>query len=81
MTIEIAQTDLARDVIRHIITLYKHNSKLNESRPLDYPDQPERYQLFEIDEDDSDIEIEYDMGPRNLDEAIGEFPQLAFVEN
>ena len=81
MTIEISQTDLARDVIRHIITLYKHNPKLNESKPLDYPDQPERYQLYEIDEDDSDIEIEYDMGPRNLDEAIGEFPQLAFVEN
>ena len=49
--------------------------------PLEYPDHPERYQLFELDEDGSDLEIEYDMGPRNFDEAVGEFPQLAFVEN
>ena len=61
MTIEISQTENARDVIRHIITLYKHNPKLSESRPLDYPDEPERYQLFEIDEDGSDIEIEYEV--------------------
>ena len=30
---------------------------------------------------DVTFEIEYDMGPRNPDDAIGEFPQLAFVEN
>ena len=80
-TIEVSNTNTAIDVIRHISTIYKHNPKLNGARPLEYPDQPERYQLFIIEEEDSDIEIEYEMGPRNLDEAIGEFPALAFVEN
>ena len=74
MTIEISNNTSARDVIRHIITLYKHNPQLNNTKPLEYPDEPERYQLFEIDEDDGEIEIEYDMGPRNLEDPIGEFP-------
>ena len=67
--------------MKHIMTLYKHNESLNSENPLQHPDSPERYQLFIVEEDDSDVEIEYDMGPRNPDDAIGEFPQLAFVEN
>ena len=54
---------------------------MNDVNPLEYPDQPDRYELYEVDEDDSDIEIEYDMGPRTLDDPIGEFPKLAFVLN
>ena len=81
ITIEVSSSDRAGDVLRHIMTLYKHNEALNTHNPLQHPDSPERYQLFLIDEDDSDIEVEYDMGPRNVDEAIGEFEKLAFVEN
>ena len=50
---------------------------MNDVNPLEYPDQPDRYELYEIDEEDSDIEIEYDMGPRAFDDPIGEFPQLS----
>ena len=62
------------------MTLYRL-SALEKERPLEYPDEPDRYQLYFIDEDESEHAPEYDMGPRNPDEPIGEFPALAFVEN
>ena len=57
------------------------NSDFSKERPLEFPDEPNRYQLFFIDEDESEHAPEYDMGPRNPDEPIGEFPALAFVLN
>ena len=62
------------------MSLYKLSSH-NESRPLEFPEDAERYQLFFIDEDESEHAPEYDMGPRNPDEPIGEFSTLAFVLN
>lgn len=62
------------------MTLYRL-SALEKEKPLEYPDEPDRYQLYFIDEDESEHAPEYDMGPRNPDEPIGEFPALAFVEN
>ena len=70
---------MARDVIKHIMTLYRHTEELNTECPLEYPDAPERYQLFFIDDDESEHSPDYDMGARNPDEPIGEFPSLAFI--
>lgn len=74
------QNELAKDVIRHIMTLYRH-SELNDARPLEFPESPDRYQLFFIDDDESEHAPDYDMGPRNSSEPIGEFATLAFVLN
>jgi hypothetical protein len=62
------------------MTLYQ-SSEFQKTKPLEFPDDPNRYQLFFIDEDESEHAPEYDMGPRNPEEPIGEFPALAFVLN
>ena len=62
------------------MTLYRH-SQLQDEEPLEFPDSPERYQLYFIDDDETDHSPDYDMGPRNADEPIGEFATLAFVMN
>ena len=49
--------------------------------PLAYPDTPERYCLYLIDEYESDYAPDYDMGPRGANEEVGEFKSLAFMEN
>ena len=79
--IEIGCNELVRDVIKHIMTLYRKDKKLSASRPLEFPEQPERYQLFFIDDDETEYQPDYDMGPRSAEEPIGEFPALAFVLN
>lgn len=78
--IKVLQTELSKNVIKHCMTLYSH-SEFAKKRPLEFPDDPNRYQLFFIDEDESEHAPEYDMGPRNPEEPIGEFPSLAFVLN
>lgn len=80
LTIEVGQNELAKDVIRHILTLYRH-SELNQDKPLEFPESPDRYQLFFIDDDESEYAPDYDMGPRNSAEPIGEFAALAFILN
>lgn len=62
------------------MTLYRH-SDLQEQVPLEFPEDPDRYQLFFIDDDESEHAPDYDMGPRNSEEPIGEFSSLAFVLN
>lgn len=79
--IEIGYNELTRDVIKHIMTLYRTNQELQSSKPLEYPDSPERYCLYFIDDDESEHAPDYDMGPRSVDEPIGEFPTLAFILN
>ena len=79
--IEVGQNELARDVIKHIMTLYRHNKSLYEACPLEFPDAPERYSLYFIDDDESEHAPDYDMGPRNPEEPIGEFATLAFTVN
>ena len=81
MTINIGWNEIVRDVIRHVMTLYRKDKELSAEAPLTYPDNAERYQLFFIDDDESEHCPDYDMGPRNPDEAIGEFASLAFVAN
>ena len=73
--------ELTRDVIKHIMTLYRNNPDLSSSKPLEFPDSPERYSLYFIDDDESEHAPDYDMGPRSVDEPIGEFPTLAFILN
>ena len=80
LTIEVGQNELARDVIKHVMTLYRH-SALEEEHPLEHPHASDRYQLFFIDDDESEHCPDVDMGPRNPDEPIGEFASLAFMLN
>lgn len=79
LEIEISQHDLARDVIRHIITLYK-KSPLAGNTPIEFPKEPERYELWLIDEYESEYAPDTDMGPRASSEEIGEFTSLAFMK-
>ena len=81
MEIRVGYNEKTRDVIRHIMTQYRHNKDLNEAMPLQFIDDPERYSLYFIDDDESEHAPDYDMGPRNLEEPIGEFPTLAFIVN
>ena len=81
LTIQIGWNELVRDVIKHIMTLYRKDKEMSEQKPLEFPDAPEKYQLFFIDDDETDHAPDYDMGPRNPDEPIGEFASLAFVLN
>jgi len=81
LKIEIGWNELVKDVIRHIMTLYRKDKNLSTSLPLEFPDAPERYSLYFIDDDESEHAPDYEMGPRNPDEPIGEFPALAFVLN
>lgn len=48
--------------------------------PLEFPQNPERYDLFMIDEYESQYAPDTDMGPRNPNEEIGEFTSLAFIK-
>ena len=77
----VGYNELSRNVIKHIMTLYRHNKELMLEHPLEFPDSPERYSLYFIDDDESDHAPDYDMGARNIDEPIGEFPTLAFILN
>ena len=77
--IEIGWNEIVRDVIKHIMTLYRKDKEMTASMPLSHPDNPDRYQLFFIDDDESEHAPDYDMGARNPDEPIGEFQTLAFV--
>ena len=63
------------------MTLYRKNKELSDEKPLEYPDAPDRYQLYFIDDDESEHAPDFDMGARNLDDQIGEFSSLAFVLN
>ena len=81
LKIEVGYNELTRDVIKHIMTLYRNNKDLEKTRPLEHPDAPERYSLYFIDDDESEHAPDYDMGPRSIDEPIGEFPTLAFILN
>lgn len=63
------------------MTLYRKNKELSDEKPLEFPDAPDRYQLYFIDDDESEHAPDYDMGGRNADDQIGEFSSLAFVLN
>jgi len=80
IVIEISTKDVARDVIRHIMTLYKHHP-LGQVNPLKYPETPDRYQLWLVDEYESEFAPDDEMGPRDIDEEIGQFSALAFMDN
>lgn len=81
MILKVGYNEKTRDIIKHIMTLYRHNTELSDACPLKYPDTPERYSLYFIDDDESEHAPDYDMGARNVDEPIGEFPTLAFILN
>ena len=63
------------------MTLYRKDKLLSAEKPLEFPDAPERYSLYFIDDDESEHAPDYEMGPRNPDEPIGMFSALAFVIN
>lgn len=48
--------------------------------PLEFPQNPERYDLWMIDEYESEYAPDTDMGPRNPNEEIGEFSSLSFMK-
>jgi len=79
--IEIGWNELVKDVVRHVMTLYRKDKDLSKDAPLQFPDAPERYSLYFIDDDETDHAPDYEMGPRNPEEPIGEFTSLAFVVN
>ena len=63
------------------MTLYRNTQHLQEEKPLEFPEAPERYQLYLIDDDENEYAPDKDMGPRSADEPIGEFSAMAFMIN
>ena len=63
------------------MTLYRNTSHLQDNKPLEFPEAPDRYQLYLIDDDESEHAPDLDMGPRSADEPIGEFSAMAFMIN
>lgn len=61
--ISVADTATTRDVIRHIMTVYR-KSTFNESKPLAFPGDPDHYQLWLIDEYESAHSPDEEMGAR-----------------
>lgn len=61
------------------MTLYR-KSPMQARTPLEFPQNPERYDLWMIDEYESEYAPDTDMGPRNPNEEIGEFSSLAFMK-
>lgn len=43
LVIEIGWNELVKDVVRHIMTLYRKDKDLSGSQPLEFPDAPEAY--------------------------------------
>ena len=70
LTIKISTKNLTIDVIRHIMTVYKH-STFAQTKPLKYPNEPERYQLWLIDEYESAYAPDEEMGARPMNSEIG----------
>jgi hypothetical protein len=62
------------------MTVYKH-SPFSETNPLKFPTDPERYQLWLIDEYESAYAPDEEMGARPMNDEIGHFDSLAFMEN
>ena len=54
LTIEIGWNELVKDVIRHIMTLYRKDRELSAGHPLEFPDDADRYSLMFIDDDESE---------------------------
>lgn len=80
ITIKVSATAITRDVVRHVMTCYKH-SVYSDKNPLKYPEDPDRYQLWLIDEFESPYAPDEEMGARPAGQAIGHFNTMAFIEN
>jgi len=81
LQIYIYRRSLVQDVIRHIITLYTKDPLFQAELPLQNPEYPEAYELRFIEDDDDYYLPDYDMGPLERRDEIGEFVSLAFVAN
>ena len=57
--ITLSKEHLVKDVIKHVLTLYRRNKEIKSQANLDIPDVPDVYELRHVD-DDSDCSSETD---------------------
>ena len=80
MRITVSRKDKTKDVIRHIITMYQRRSDLNTESPLQFPDNPEAYELRLIDDDEDFYIPFYEISAIENEEPVGDFQALAFCK-
>lgn len=77
--IHISKKNNVNDVIKHVLTLYQKDRELAQNQPLQFPTNPEAYELRLIDDDDDYYIPYYDIPPLERTDEFGEFETLAFV--
>lgn len=77
----ISKSSKVGDVIRHIMTVYQKDKMLSDGAPLQYPLNPEAYELRLIDEEKNHYMPFYEVGALDRRERIGDYESLAFVQN
>ena len=75
-----SRKDKTKDVIRHIITMYQRRSDLHNESPLQFPDNPEAYELRLIDDDEDFYIPFYEISALENEEPVGDFQALAFCK-
>lgn len=80
ININIYKKSLVGEVVKHVMTLYRKDKLLNGSCPLNYPDEPNAYELRLIDDDEDIFVPLYEIGSLDKKDEIGEFEGLAMVE-
>lgn len=82
--VDLSKNHQVKDVIKHVLTLYRKNKDLKTKVQLEFADVPEAYELRHV-EDDSDDSDEQDgvfykpsmeLPPLELKQEIGEFEAL-----
>lgn len=81
--VNLSKNHKVKDVIKHVLTLYRKNKDLKNKVNLDFADVPEAYELrhVEDDSDDSDEEGVFykpsmELPPLEANQEIGEFESL-----
>lgn len=73
--VDLSRKHIVKDVIRHVLTLYRKNKDLKIKMPLEYTDCPEAYELRHVDED-SDSSCSSEEGDGIFYRACYELPAL-----
>ena len=56
--VDLSKNHTVKDVIKHVLTLYRKNKDLKSKVNLDYADVPEAYELRHVEDDSDDSDEE-----------------------
>lgn len=70
---------MVSNVIKHLLTLYKHSEIAAKLPPLQFPEDNTCYELRLVDDYESEFCPDMDMGALPPDEEFGQLESLAFI--